>query len=82
MSLLAAVKGAMKEEKRPVKVSVEKAHNGGYIAETSQGYGPGIKTTHKTHMDVANHIKAMCKWNTQDLPQYNLKLRAKATPRK
>lgn len=67
MSLLQTVKAAAKEHgpnaesKRPIKVSVEKAHNGGYIAETSQGYGPGIKTSHPNHMSVAKHIKAMCK---------------------
>lgn len=49
--------------KRPVRVSVEKAANGGgYIAETSRdGEYPPSKSIHKTHMDVANHIKAMCK---------------------
>lgn len=72
MSILSAVKKAtgkytghpgMAEEVRnsPIKVTVEKSHNGGYIAETRQGYGDGIKTSHPTHQSVARHIKEMCK---------------------
>lgn len=63
MSVYKAVTEAVnKHKKKRISVHIDRADNGGYIADTQKdGEYPGTKTYHKTSKEVAKHVEAMCK---------------------